>query len=206
MSKQEQYKIIHIAAMVIVSILAVVIFYIPRINKSGAYREEITNLKKVVAKLDQISSNPAGFESSKNQVVDKLYAVQEKVTLQPMIPQVLEQISKPLQEFGITLISITPLAPVQKTGSAPAPEAGQHQEAGGGALPPETSGGSEGYIETPIELNVHATYKQIGMYFDKLRHMQRLVRIDDFSFKSSKDISPKLDIKLKLSVFHYGKE
>ncbi len=194
-------KIIYILGMVIAGVLAVMILYLPAVKRINAYNGEIGQLKGVVGQLLEIDKNPTRFADKKEQLVKDLNVIHELVPESPLISRVIEQITEPIKELGISLLSITP----QETTA---------EGAGGGTetYGSETAGEfmetdeADVYYETPIEISMRASYKQFGEFLDQIRHMPRLLIVDGFEVKSDSKISPQLDIKLKILVFHYGKE
>lgn len=199
-SNREKNQIINISSMAIVCILAIIILFLPKGRKISLYNKEITVLKKVTEKLNQIDKNPSEFDNKKNKIINNMNIIQEKVPSQPMIPQIVEQITKSMKELGGYIVAITPLEPAKKGSGA-----GMSEEMPALEFSQELSE-SEAYIETPIEISIQATYEQFGMYLDKLRHITRLIVIKEFEIKEDKEIRPNLDIKLRISVFHYGEE
>jgi Tfp pilus assembly protein PilO len=203
--------------MAIVGVIVIVSFYFLQIQKYAGYNNEIVRLKIAVEKLNKIENNQSDFDNKKNKVLAGLNVVNKKIPVKPLIPQSIEEITKPMDEFGVSLISITPLESVKRgeqsdnsfQGGLTTVDVGTAMS-GITDMPSSIqddsriSGGR--YIETPIELVLHATYKQFGMYLNALRHLDRLIIIDGFEVESDKTISPKVNIKLKLSVFHYAKE
>jgi len=216
MSKQETIKYLHVVSMVMVCIIAIIVFYVFQIQKYDYYNKEIKCLKDAVKKLNQVQKNKSEFDNKKNKILTSLNVLNEKIPVKPLIPQAIEEITKPMDEFGVSLISITPLDSIKK-GSQSSGVVDSSATMDMGVSMPEMNDMSqnitdisnisgESYMETPIELIVHATYKQFGMYLNALRHLNRLIVIDGFEIESDKTITPKLNIKLKLSVFHYAKE
>lgn len=191
-SKQEKFKIINISSIAAACLLVIILLYLPAWKRISRDNREIKILKNIVEKLSRINNDPASFENKKNRIMENLNAIRGKVTLQPMIPQVLEQITKPIKELGISLISITPIESIKRESDT--------------EISKEAFSEPGGYTETPVELSLQADYKQFGLYLDKLRHLPRLIVIREFVVKQNKEITPKLDIKLKISVFSYGKE
>lgn len=199
-SNREKNQIINISSMAIVCILVIIILFLPKGRKISLYNKEITVLKKVIEKLNQIDKNPSEFDNKKNKIINNMNIIQEKVPSQPMIPQIVEQITKSMKGLGGYIAAITPLEPVKKRSGAEISEETPALE-----FSQELSE-IEAYIETPIEISIQAAYEQLGMYLDKLRHITRLIIIKEFDIKENKEITPKLDIKLRISVFHYGEE
>lgn len=199
LSKLEKNRVIHISAMAIVCILTIAIFYSPKLRRIGLCSREIAGLRRVVEELTRIDSDPSEFNSRRDKIINDLGAIKEKFPSESMVPQVIEQITGPAKELGISLVSITPLESI-KGGGGEEPIEGMPGM--GPEAPPETGG----YVETPIELSMQADYKQLGMYLDRLRHLPRLIVVKEFDVKGNKEIIPKLDIKIVISVFHYGKE
>lgn len=207
-SKQEKVRIIHISSMAIVCLLSLLLVYLPKIKKMNSYTKEIKQISVVVNKLSEINNNPSEFKNKKDRIRGSLDIIQEKVPLKPMIPQVVEQITRPVKELGLNLVSITPLESVKK-GSAAEETMGIEEEFTERSAPTgieEETAESGGYMETPIELFLQGEYKQFGLYLDRIRHLPRLIIVKEFEIKKNKDIEPNLDIKLKISVFYYGKE
>lgn len=222
LSKIEKIRIIHISSMVILSLLTMLFIYLPRAQKIGLLNVDIKSIRKVIGNLQNIQNDISGFNDKKLQVEGKINIIKEEIPLEPMVAQVLEQITKPMNELGITLVEIKPLEPQRKSGSGGMGTDMSGVDLGMGvdtAMPmtmPQpisvemrTSGdvsGGEAYFEIPIELSVQGTYRQVGIYLNVLRQLPRLVVVDGFEIKSNKDISPKIEAKLKLSVYNYGKK
>lgn len=175
-------KTIHISSIVVVGMLLVLVLYSPRLKKISSCNTEIADIKKVVEELEKINNNPKEFNIKKDKVIKKMDLIKEKVPLHPMISQVIEQITKPVKQLEISLVSITPVESIDKRADI------------------------GDYIETPIELSLQSDYKQFGIYLNRLRHLPRLVIIKSFAIQKNTESSNKLDIKLIMSVFHYGKD
>lgn len=200
MPKPERYRMINILSMILVCILVITILYLPQRRGISLKTREIINFKSVVERLTQIDNNPSEFMERKNRIIGDLGAIQDKIPSQSMIPQVIEFVTKPIKELGLSLIAITPGEPVERGGRAETRE-GMPGAGMEGAAPKE-----EGYVETLVELTLQGTYRQFGEYMDRLRHLPRLGVINSFDIKKNSEIAPKLDIRLKISVYHYGKE
>lgn len=203
-SKQQQHQFINIFFIFLSSILLFIFLYIPIVKRIMLNNREIIDLRNTVNKLAQIDKDPLEFKNSKNKVNEELNKINEKVTLKPMIAQVIEQITKPIKETGLYLVAITPLEPVSKGGVSDDDESLQEETDSVSDVQEEEI--STQYHETSIELRLQGTYEQFGIYLNRLRNIQRLIRVEEFNIKNDKSITPKLDIKLKISVFHYGKE
>lgn len=200
MSKLERYRMINILSMILVCIL-VIIIYLPQKRGINLRTKEIAGLKAVVSRLIEIDSNPSEFTERKDKIIGDLSVINDKIPPESIISQVIEYVTKPIKELGLSLIAITPGEPVERGGKVET--SGEIPGIGTQEVMPEEE---EGYMETPIELTLQGTYTQFGEYLDELRHLPRLVVIDSFDIRKNNEISSKLDIRLKIAVFHYGKD
>jgi hypothetical protein len=182
-------------------------------QKNAYLRKETESLSTAVEKLNAIREKPSEFNDRYKKAETCLAAVYEGIPREPMISVVINQITKPMDEFGVSLISITPLSPIKQGLESNAfitqmdARIDEKDIIGSGLdmTQQQVVSGKE-YARTPIELTLQSGYKQFGMYLNALRQMSRIIVVDEFVIRENKEISPKLDIKLKISVFHYGKE
>lgn len=205
LSKLEKSKIFYVLGMVTAAFLAVIFLCLPAVRNIKVHNREIGELRGVVGQLLEMDKNPSLFTGKKEQLINDLNVICQLVPNSPQIPRVIEKITEPIKELGISLISITPR-------ETTAGYAGGGTETYGSIPEGETAGEfmetdeTDVYYETPIEICVRASYKQFGEFLDQLRHMPRLLIVDGFEVESDSKISPQLDIKLVILVFHYGKE
>lgn len=191
--------------MLILFILAVLLLYLPKIRANKRCNQEALKLSSDLKKLVQISRNPGEFEKEEDEILNTLESINEKIPAQPMIPQAISQVAGPAKELDISIIEIKPQASGQRGERIETTE----------FMPPDVEGfpdmefeeistPEKSCIETQINLSIQCTYKQLGLYLDRLRHLDRLLILNEFNIAKNKKIFPGLEVRLKISVFHFG--
>lgn len=204
LSPREKNKIINIGSMIILFILALLLLYLPKIRTNNRRSQEILKLSGDLKKLVQISQNPGEFKEEENEILDSLKAIHKKITTQPMIPQAISQITGPAKELDISIIEIKPQTAAKRRGmiepTEPMPPDIEFPNMDFEGIP--TS--KKSCIETKIDLSIQCTYEQLCLYLDRLRHLDRLVILNELNIRKNERIFPELEIRLEISIFNFG--
>jgi len=202
LTKQIDRQKIHILALAVVFLLALVSFYIPRWRKAASTKREIDRLKEKINCLQIIAADPAAFGTTEERNLSLLKAIQAKIPQKPEITPLIEQITQPAKELDFTLLTIQPGKAAPGELLAPSPDDTIIDTTDTAIAEPETAN----YMETPITITLEADYQQFAAYLESLRQLSRLILVKNFSIHQNTEIAPRLAINLKIAVYHYEED
>ncbi len=157
-------------------ILGVVIGYfllLPRWNQSKALQEDIAREK---VKLDQIIKTRAQIAQFKQELAEMDVRYKQILIMLPEakeIPHLLKNISNLGQQQGLEFLLFKPEKEIPK----------------------------EFVAEIPITLNVKGSYHQIGMFFDYIRRLPRIVNIKQLELGGFDDKTAQITTRCQLVTF-----
>ncbi len=134
-------------------------------------RKDIQQLEITASKLQAFTQKLADLERQLDQLKQILPAAKE-------MPNLIRRVQALASESSLKITTFTPGRQVRKEfSSAPPPAPGRPA-----AAPP---GPQDYYEEWPINIGLEGTYHNLGLFFDKVALLQRLVNVGDVSIKAN---------------------
>ncbi|TMA58274.1 MAG: hypothetical protein E6J80_05260 [Deltaproteobacteria bacterium] len=171
----KQRVLIYSGGAVLIVLLYTFWFYLPRSKEIVAKRERIQSLETERAALQALLSDPNKAKAEKAEIEGHFNQVKAQLPEQKEIPELLRQVSNLGRDSGLEVLLFR-----QK---------------------PETI--QELYAEVPVEMAVRGGYHQIALFFDQVRHLDRIVNIADTSMKNPQMVNGQLQIEASFSATTY---
>ena len=210
--KTKDFRMINIVAMSIIGIIVLFILFSDTGKQVSINNKKASNLKKTIDSLSQSRKTSKDINEQRDIIARELNVIDEKIPKEMQVPQVIDQITKPLEELRLSLVEINTKEQIERRNvlenkrleNMESFEMGQETMMN----KEERVVKEECYVETLIELSLTGNYKEFGKYLNTLRSIHRLVTIKEFSLrKQEKDKDAKsLGIKLIISAYNYGKK
>jgi len=154
-------KVQRIAICVAVVVVMVGVFvyflYMPKYKEIGKLKESIVQQEALLKKTKQ---NAAQFEKYQKLMAEKqaeFNVVSRALPLKREIPSLLINVSQYGKDAGLEFLLFKPKAEVRKNF----------------------------YAEIPVQMTLAGTYHELGVFFDKLASMNRIVNINRFDLNGS---------------------
>jgi type IV pilus assembly protein PilO len=151
------------------------LFYLPRSAEIASKQERIQTLRAEQAKLQDQLKN---WDKTKEEMVEvegQFNQAKAQLPEEKEIPELLKQVSNLGRESGLEVLFFR-----QK------PEILQDL-----------------YAEVPVEMSVRGGYHQIALFFDKVRHLDRIVNIADTSMKNPQLAGGQVQVDAVFSAITY---
>lgn len=170
-----QRLLIYTGAAVLIVLVYAFILYLPRAKELADKQEQIHALKAERAKLEALLRNQEKAKKAIAEVEGRFNQVKAQLPDQKEIPELLRQVSNLGRDSGLEVLLFR-----QK---------------------PETF--QDLYAEVPVEMAVRGNYHQIALFFDKVRHLDRIVNITDTSLKNPQVTNGQMQIDASFSATTY---
>jgi type IV pilus assembly protein PilO len=128
----------------------------PKNDEINKLDKQLAALKKKLSKVKKQAQNKAKFKEQYEQAQRDFILVQQRLPKTNEIPELLANISKSGQESGLDFVLFKPGKEVRK----------------------------EFYAEIPVSIRVIGMYHQIGLFFDRVSRLERVVNIRNITLKS----------------------
>ena len=151
-----QRRLLYGGIVVLIILLYAFTLHIPRSRDIADKEENIRNINAERAKLQRLVANREKTEREIAEVEERFNQVKAQLPDQKEIPELLRQVSNLGRDSGLEVLFFR-----QK------PEVFQDL-----------------YAEVPVEMGVRGGYHQIALFFDKVRHLDRIVNVADISMKN----------------------
>jgi len=161
-------------AMLIV-LLYTFLFYMPRSTEITTKQERVLSLEKERAKLQASLKDREKTQAEILQVEGRFNEVKAQLPEQKEIPELLRQVSNLGRDSGLEFTLFR-----QK---------------------PETL--HDLYAEVPVEMAVRGGYHQIALFFDKVRHLDRIVNVSDLSLKNPQPVDGQMYVEASFFATTY---
>jgi type IV pilus assembly protein PilO len=162
-----QRLLIYGGAAVLIVLLYAFLFYIPRSREIIDKQGQIKNLEAEQTKIQALLKDREKAEEEIVEVEGRFNQVKVQLPEQKEIPELLRQVSNLGRESGLEILLFR-----QK------PEIFQDL-----------------YAEVPVEVAVRGGYHQIAMFFDKVRHLDRIVNVADISVKNPRPMGGQMQVE-----------
>jgi len=151
------------------------LFYMPRSAEIATKQERILSLEKERAKLQASLKDREKTQAEILQVEGRFNEVKAQLPEQKEIPELLRQVSNLGRDSGLEVTLFR-----QK---------------------PETL--HDLYAEVPVEMAVRGGYHQIALFFDKVRHLDRIVNVSDLSLKNAQPVDGQMYVEASFFATTY---
>ena len=162
-----------VAALIVV--LYAFLFYLPRAQENAKKQESIQSLATERTKLQALLGDRNKAEAEMMEIEGQFNQVKAQLPEQKEIPELLRQVANLARDSGLDVLLFR-----QK---------------------PETF--QDLYAEVPVEVSVRGGYHQIALFFDKVRHLDRIVNIADTSMKNPQVAAGQTQIDAAFSATTY---
>jgi type IV pilus assembly protein PilO len=151
-----QRRLIYGGTAALIVLLYAFLLYIPR---SREIADKKANIRAIEAERVKLQSQLTNHNKTKDEIVaveGRFNQAKAQLPDQKEIPELLRQVSNLGRDSGLEVLFFR-----QK------PEVFQDL-----------------YAEVPVEMGVRGGYHQIALFFDKVRHLDRIVNVSDISMKN----------------------
>jgi type IV pilus assembly protein PilO len=161
-------------AMLIV-LLYTFLFYMPRSAEIATKQERILSLDKERTKLQTLLKDREKTRDEISQVEGRFNEVKAQLPEQKEIPELLRQVSNLGRDSGLEVTLFR-----QKAENL-----------------------HDLYAEVPVEMAVRGGYHQIALFFDKVRHLDRIVNVSDLSLKNAQPVDGQMYVEASFFATTY---
>lgn len=171
-----QRLVMYVGSAVLIVCTYALLFHIPLSKEIGDKQGKVQRLKTEHAKLQTLLRNQGGVAAAVNKLEEQFNRIKAQLPEQKEISQeLLRQVSELGQEVGLEVLSFR--------------------------LKPEHV--QDLYAEVPMEMAVRGRYHQIGLFFDKVRQLDRIVNIADINLRKPQFIAGQLQVESAFSATTY---
>ena len=155
--------------------LYIFLFYIPRSAEIATKQERILSLDKERAKLQALLKDREKTRAEISEVEGRFNEVKAQLPEQKEIPELLRQVSNLGRDSGLEVTLFR-----QKAENL-----------------------HDLYAEVPVEMAVRGGYHQIALFFDKVRHLDRIVNVSDLSLKNAQPVDGQMYVEASFFATTY---
>jgi type IV pilus assembly protein PilO len=170
-----QRFLIYGGGAVLIVVLYVFLFHIPRSTEIFKKQERRLSLEKERTKLQASLKDREKTSAEALQIEGRFNEVKTQLPEQKEIPELLRQVSNLGRDSGLEVTLFR-----QK---------------------PEIL--HDLYAEVPVEMAVRGGYHQIALFFDKVRHLDRIVNVSDISVKNPQPIDGQMYVEASFFATTY---
>jgi type IV pilus assembly protein PilO len=160
---------------VLIVVLYVFLFHIPRSAEIVKKQERRLSLEKERTKLQASLKDREKTSAEALQIEGRFNEVKAQLPEQKEIPELLRQVSNLGRDSGLEVTLFR-----QK---------------------PEIL--HDLYAEVPVEMAVRGGYHQIALFFDKVRHLDRIVNVSDISVKNPQPVDGQMYVEASFFATTY---
>jgi type IV pilus assembly protein PilO len=170
-----QRFLIYGGGAVLIVVLYVFLFHIPRSAEIVKKQERRLSLEKERTKLQASLKDREKTSAEALQIEGRFNEVKAQLPEQKEIPELLRQVSNLGRDSGLEVTLFR-----QK---------------------PEIL--HDLYAEVPVEMAVRGGYHQIALFFDKVRHLDRIVNVSDISVKNPQPVDGQMYVEASFFATTY---
>jgi type IV pilus assembly protein PilO len=170
-----QRFLIYGGGAVLIVVLYVFLFHIPRSAEIVKKQERRLSLEKERTKLQASLKDREKTSADALQIEGRFNEVKAQLPEQKEIPELLRQVSNLGRDSGLEVTLFR-----QK---------------------PEIL--HDLYAEVPVEMAVRGGYHQIALFFDKVRHLDRIVNVSDISVKNPQPVDGQMYVEASFFATTY---
>jgi len=154
------------AAVVLVLALFIFVFYMPKFDQMERLGRDIQKSEKKLEKSKKNASEYAEFKKKMEEAKARFLEIAQALPNSDEIPSLLTGISRAGKKAGLSFILFEPQKEQKK----------------------------DFYAEIPVKMELRGSYHDLGMFFDHLARLSRIVNVTRFSIKASKTPGKSLNI------------
>ena len=151
-----QRLLLYGGVVVLLAVLYGLLFYAPRSKVIEDKQQRIAALQSEQAKLQSQLRNWGKTKEEISEVEGRFNQAKAQLPEEKEIPELLKQVSNLGRESGLEVLLFRQKAEAFR----------------------------DLYAEVPVEMSVRGGYHQIALFFDKVRHLDRIVNISDTNMKN----------------------
>ena len=170
-----QRLLVYSGTAVLIVLLYAFVFYFPQSKQMAESQKTIQSLEEEKAKLQALLKNRPQAENSIKEVERRFNQAKAQLPEEKEIPELLKQVSNLGRDSGLDVVLFR-----QK------PEVFQDL-----------------YAEVPVEMAVRGGYHQIALFFDKVRHIDRIVNVSDVNMKNPQQVGGQMQVDAAFSATTY---
>ncbi|MBI3302286.1 MAG: type 4a pilus biogenesis protein PilO [Deltaproteobacteria bacterium] len=170
-----QRLLIYSGVAVLIVLMYTFLFYLPRSRELADKQERVHGLEAERGKLQAMLGDRGKAKAEMTEVEGHFNQVKAQLPEQKEIPELLRQVSNLGRDSGLDVLLFR-----QK------PEIFQDL-----------------YAEVPVEMSVRGGYHQIAFFFDKVRHLDRIVNVSDTTMKNPRLVGGQMQVDAVFSATTY---
>lgn len=170
-----QRRLIYFGTTALIFVIYFFSFYSPAAARVYEKEQEATELRNTLAELRSVVVDQDDVQASIREIQGEFNRVQAQLPGQKEIPELLRQVSNLGRDSGLEVLLF-------------------RQQ-------PEKF--EELYAAVPVEMSVRGGFHQVGLFFDKVGQLDRIVNISDISMKNPKTLNGDLTIDASFSATTY---
>jgi len=152
----KQRFLIYGGGIVLIVLLYVFLFHFPRSAERKTKQDRILSLTEERIKLQELLKDRDKAKAEILQIEGRFNGVKAQLPEQKEIPELLRQVSNLGRDSGLDVTLFRQKEEILL----------------------------DLYAEVPVEMAVRGGYHQIALFFDKVRHLDRIVNVSDLSLKN----------------------
>lgn len=161
-----QRILISAGAVIAIIALFVMVFYMPKIEQMERLGKDIRQNEDKLAQTKRNARDFNKFKQKMEEAKARFYEISQALPNSDEIPSLLTGISQAGKKAGLTFILFEPQSEVKK----------------------------DFYAELPVKMELSGSYHDLGMFFDRLAGLSRIVNVTQFSIGGSNTPDGKLTI------------
>jgi type IV pilus assembly protein PilO len=170
-----QRLLVYSGTAILIVLLYVFIFYLPRATQVSQNREKIQTLEEEKNKTQALLKDWDKTKAEIQEVEGRFNQAKAQLPEQKEIPELLKQVSNLGQDSGLEVILFRQKSEALK----------------------------DLYAEVPVEMSVRGGYHEIAFFFDKVRALDRIVNVSDTSMKNPQITGGQMQVDATFSATTY---
>jgi type IV pilus assembly protein PilO len=171
----KQRFLIYGVGIALIVLLYVFLFHFPRSVEIKTKQQRILSLEKERSKLQELLKDRDKAKAEILQIEGRFNEVKAQLPEQKEIPELLRQVSNLGRDSGLEVTLFRQKAEVL----------------------------FDLYAEVPVEMAVRGEYHQIALFFDKVRHLDRIVNVSDLSLKNPQPVDGQMYVEASFFATTY---
>jgi len=171
----KQRFLIYGGGIVLIVLLYVFLFYFPHITEIKTKQERISSLEQERVKLQALVKDQEKAKAEVLQIEGRFNQVKAQLPEQKEIPELLRQVSNLGRDSGLEVTLFRQKEEVLL----------------------------DLYAEVPVEMAVRGGYHQIALFFDKVRHLDRIVNVSELSLKNPQPVDGQMYVEASFFATTY---
>jgi len=170
-----QRLLVYGGTVVLLVLFYTFVFYLPRSTQIAEKQQNVRTLEEEKAKLQALLKDRSNATVSIQEVEGKFNQAKAQLPEEKEIPELLKQVSNLGRDSGLDVVLFRQKAEVFR----------------------------DLYAEVPVEMSVRGNYHQIALFFDKVRHLDRIVNVSDTSLKNPQLVGGQTQVDASFSATTY---